>query len=539
MEVLNWVFFISASLGCIFSIIGCLVNVSDDDDGQGLGLNIFTFLSVGLIFYSTANLFNEKIVLIIFWILLGITLALSLYVTYKCFTRDDKEWSNISVSILLNAILGFCIYTSFNINTNHTVVGSEIVFNGYKSVLPIFDIILVFWIPLFILLFFYWKFKNRKEKQIIVESKVHHDNMMEEILERLYFMFREYYSYRKNNDSWYMFMDEAESLLQFSKIDDELKYRIIKNIRKLENRKINSKNISRETFRDILLYGYNNDSNDIYTSRIDNSEYLMENITERIQSIIKQELRVSNKGNTADLKDVIDGLSKIRDSLDNHQPQSYSHQQNFIREIFHCLMTPISQMDAALMNVEASILIKEPIVERNLKSIKAGIELSKSFLVAYRQLAFFAYNNQDEDRINIVDGINSAELLYQEVNKKEVEYEHINIPKTIDGYSSNFILAILLPLIENAICAAKDKSVLKIQFIEDSNEWLLKITNSTAISINKENLYKVGYSSKAGHTGTGLSIVRNLIANIENSSVNFDVIEGLVITTLIIPKNDK
>lgn len=552
MDILNWILFIFALIGIILTGLASYAQAAEEEDPHALLYNLLLLLTAGLVFYSTSNLFTPNVSLIIYRSILGAVLLFSLYNFYTIYNNSKNTASLIiSAVICVLTLLNLCL--SFFISVNSSKVDIADVKFNYTPSLPILEIILVVWIPIFILLYFYWK---SRRNDILIKNNNHKEVeynkfMIEDILEEIYYIFRENYPFR-TNDSWRVFIDKAEYMLARSNMEDsELKYRIISNLRKLERRKIKSKNIPKYDFFEMLTakQGYDYYTEDEYpSSRMNNSDYLLENITERIQYIFKQEFKNLERSSTPDYKCVLENLNIIKESIEQKkefptqpviQEINYSHQQSFIKEIFHCLMTPISQIDASSIIIEESLPNKEPIVERSLNSIKAGIELCKSFLLAYRQLAFLTYNTQDEDHIDIAKGIISAELLYKEVNKKEIEFIHEHMPNSIIGYSGNFILAILLPLIENAICASTNKSKILLVATEEEDRWVFMMKNNSIKSVLKENLYKSGFSSKSKHLGTGLTIVRNLIANINNASLEFEVSENEVTTILTIPKNEK
>ena len=69
-------------------------------------------------------------------------------------------------------------------------------------------------------------------------------------------------------------------------------------------------------------------------------------------------------------------------------------------------------------------------------------------------------------------------------------------------------MSTLLPLLENAVVASKEKTTIQI---EETGNTIL-ISNSYSGNIEIENLKKNGFSTKEGHVGTGLFIVRHLLS---------------------------
>ena len=277
-----------------------------------------------------------------------------------------------------------------------------------------------------------------------------------------------------------------------------------------------------------------------------------------MQTILKREFSRNNRYKNMDniqlheintnieqLKDLL--LQKDRTSNNKNfsgKDEDSSLQQQFIKELFHCLMTPISQVDASLSTVKAKLsnIDRDEILERSLKSIQAGIKLTKSVLYAYRQVAYYTFNNVSEDTLTINDGVDSAELLYQSHSKKQLSFNNQNIPESIPGFSNYFILATLLPLLENAIYATESSQQISIEYEYIGQDHVFRISNPCQNSINIKNLYKDGFSSKnekgKQHKGTGLAIVRNLIGKIDHSKLEFELNNNILTAVLKIHNNE-
>ncbi len=88
----------------------------------------------------------------------------------------------------------------------------------------------------------------------------------------------------------------------------------------------------------------------------------------------------------------------------------------------------------------------------------------------------------------------------------------------VDNMDASRILACLL---DNAIEAACDSEQRKVHFTvesKDSGSKLIIITNSTLIPIDVSSVIKDGMTDKAGHSGIGLSVVRNILEQYGNCS---------------------
>ena len=536
MDILSWIYFIAASVGYIISIFGSIINIDDEEENSVILFNFSNYLTIGLVFYTSIYIFSSTVALIIFWSLLGISIALSLYTIYQFMWGRNKVnvFHKIITIVILCALIA-TVLISFYLNMSSTIIDVN-VGNNHKSIIPIIEIILVLWIPLMIVLFIYWKIKTNNQVKTKDVSEYGRNMNIEEVIYRLYDLYREY-DHRDMPRGY--FLEKADMYIRRNDIDSELRHRIMKNIERFfydneRNRPISSMS----EFSDIILHGLSRAYEN--TNHSFENTYLLENITEIFQTIIKKEFSRINKSKDYDyssINNVSEQIEELKKLLNKTSPDidsryntintdNISTQQQFIRELFHCLMTPIAQVDASLSIIKSKIPQTDEVLERSTKSIKTGIELTKLILYAYRKVAFYAYGDKEGDSLTIKDGVFSAGLLYQSHNNKNIQFEDKNVPESIMGYSNNFILAILLPLLENAIYATEANQIIEIEYLSTEQDYIFKISNPVKIPVNINNLYTDGFSSKnekgKQHWGTGLSIVRNLIANIENSKLDFE-----------------
>lgn len=551
MNILNWIYFIAASIGYVFLLIGSIVNINDDEEDNVVLFNFFNYISIGLVFYTALSLFSNTVALIILWSILGLAIALSLYTIYKfIWGANSVSLFHKIISIIVLSVLIATILISFKLNISSSIVDTSLGDN-YKYTIPIIEIILIIWIPLFILLLIYWRIKNNERENHTNESLLFRDNAIEDIIYKLYSLYQEN-DINSNDMPIRYFLEKSDMYMRNSDISAEIRRMIFRNIEYLFTKRI--KMYSMSEFREMLLHDnpdYNSYKRNNYSFE---NTYLLENITENIQRIIRTEFSRNNKYRDIDynsIKYINESIKELKILLSKQtllnvsnkqnpvsvDELSTSQQQQFIKELFHCLMTPISQVDASLSIIKTKISQEDEILERSIKAIKAGIELTKSVLYAYRQIAFYTFNNSNDDTLTIKDGILSAELLYQRHSKKSISFNYENIPDAIPGFSSYFVLSALLPLLENAIYATEAGLSIKIEYIYTEQDYIFKIINPLKSPINLDNLYKSGFSSKnekgKPHKGTGLSIVRNLIAKNENSKLDFELSENNILTTIL------
>lgn len=546
MNILNWIFFIAALMGYMISLVASFISSNEHKSSKTLLCNLTNYLSFGLIFYTIIHILNGNTVFIILLILIGISIIVSLYTIYK-FIWDIYRASTFYriCAIVILCILITTVIILLKIDVSSIV--SPGIHCSYKSITPIIEIFLIGWIPLTVLLFIYWKINNKQ-----VSNTYDKNAKIENIIYSLYVIYQN--SCKEAMPLGYLF-EKANMYIRNQELDSDISLSILRNFETLIDREIR-RPIPLNEFKNILLYGINSRYND-HNYNFENTYYL-EAVTERVQTILRKELSRNNRYKNFDnneiheinvnieqLKDLILQTVKKPHKMGFDSKDDFSSlQQQFIKELFHCLMTPISQVDASLSTVKAklSTIDADDVLERSLKSIQAGIKLTKSVLYAYRQVAYYTFNNVSEDTLTIKEGIDSAELLYQGHSKKQLVFNNQNIPDSVSGFSNYFILATILPLLENAICATESSQQISVEYKSVEQDHIFKISNPCNTPINIKNLYKDGFSSKnekgKPHIGTGLAIVRNLIGKIDNSTLEFELSNNILSAILKIHKNE-
>lgn len=547
MNILNWLFFIASIIGYLISFIGSIISANDEERENALLWYFTNYLSIGLVFYTSIDILASNVALIVFWSTISISILLLMYAIYKSIYDYQSTILHKISTISILCVLIITAIASFRLDISNTMMNLTIN-STHKQIIPITEIILIGWIPLIILLLIYWRIK---QKTATITNYYEDNKKIEDIICQLYVMYRNYYE--KHIPLEYVF-EEAKIYIERKDINPETRQTILRNIGSCFDRKAR-RLISIREFRNILLYGYYNDPDYSFENT-----YLLETITERIQTILRKELNRGNGNNytnfdNAQIHDISANIEDLKNlflqnakSLNNKDDINGSNnlssfQQQFIKELFHCLMTPISQVDASLTTVKTKLsdITEDEDLARSLKSIKAGIELTKSVLYAYRQVAYYTFNNVSEDSLTIKEGIESAELLYQSHNTKQIIFNTVNIPESILGFSNYFVLATLLPLLENAIYATESSQQINIEYEYCKQDHIFKISNPCKTPINVKNLYKEGFSSKnekgQPHKGTGLTIVRNLIGKNENSKLDFEYNDNILTAILKIHDN--
>jgi sensor histidine kinase regulating citrate/malate metabolism len=112
----------------------------------------------------------------------------------------------------------------------------------------------------------------------------------------------------------------------------------------------------------------------------------------------------------------------------------------------------------------------------------------------------------------------------------------VKMPRAVEGFSNRYIIATIMPLLENAVEAMPSGSKIDVSLHENDDEVSVEVANYTIDSVNETALRTVGTTTKgATHKGLGLSIVREL-AGIVDGTVSARVDDDRVIIDLRLPR---
>lgn len=203
-----------------------------------------------------------------------------------------------------------------------------------------------------------------------------------------------------------------------------------------------------------------------------------------------------------------------------NENNNFLNNKQLIREIAHSLNTPLSRIEASSEIILTSLKLDDKNL-KTLKSIKSSVDLCKAFISAYRQMILVTGYSGGWEPKSINNSIISACELYSESNDVNLKI-NVELPNTIKGYSNNYIVALLLPLIENATEAAKPYTEIKINFDNVDRFNVIQITNTAANLPSDKKIFDAEFSTKDGHQGLGLSTVKSLLESLEDASIGYN-----------------
>ena len=188
-----------------------------------------------------------------------------------------------------------------------------------------------------------------------------------------------------------------------------------------------------------------------------------------------------------------------------------------MRELFHSLATPISAVNRSLKIINASKDDEDfsEVLNENLDSIQNSVIYIDALLDAYRNIAMQNTNSTDS-KVNlkqfVLDTVRSLSIQANKTIHSKVDGEL----SKIDGFESQYIVALLLPLLQNAVEASPTDNDVELTIVESEDKTFIEIKNTSSQTVKTEDLLKDNFTTKGDfHEGLGLSTVRH-IANERN-----------------------
>jgi len=201
-----------------------------------------------------------------------------------------------------------------------------------------------------------------------------------------------------------------------------------------------------------------------------------------------------------------------------------------VREIAHSLNTPLAQIEASVLSMRGTTEEQH----RKLNGILDSVRICKSFLAAFREVATLARDSQAWSPNSLRSALRAATTLYADRAEHRPKVE-VHAPHSITGYTNNFVMAVLLPLLENAVEAVRTNGSVSVHADEAYDGVRLRVSNDTAETVLPDDIYYVGFSTKEGHDGLGLPSVCRLLAS-RNARISHLIANGRVTFTIDMPR---
>lgn len=224
-----------------------------------------------------------------------------------------------------------------------------------------------------------------------------------------------------------------------------------------------------------------------------------------------------------------------RTALPTEQTTKFSNRPGLlIREISHALNTPLSQMEAALLTVKTELRHPDPQnISARLRSIQIGLDICKSVVGSFRELILGSKASSAWAPQSLKEAIATAAEAYIAQHGTKI-FLNNELPDNVRGYSNNYLISLLLPLVENAIDSATPDTTVSLSISNVDGFDRLSISNKPLKLPISHEIYDDGFSTKPGHTGTGLTIVQHLLTAMPSASLSHKIVEDVLTFDIMI-----
>lgn len=256
---------------------------------------------------------------------------------------------------------------------------------------------------------------------------------------------------------------------------------------------------------------------------------LIRSLPSEVSERVRSELARSLSGIRADLKKVIALNGAVLNSTPEASRVPTESFGSLIGEIAHSLGTPITQIEAT------ALLMRDGEQDDNFAAdILASVEICKVFLEGFREIASVAPSVAD-DSASIRSSLERAAGIYRSKNPSFEGIIRIETPNQVPGYSCSYIVAVLLPILENALELSVSSGSIEVGFESDSaSQRFLVSSEPTSLPVS-DAIFERGYSTQEGHTGLGLVSVQRLLSVQRGTSVRFECKDNRVTFIVELP----
>jgi signal transduction histidine kinase len=210
----------------------------------------------------------------------------------------------------------------------------------------------------------------------------------------------------------------------------------------------------------------------------------------------------------------------------------------FIRELAHSLNTPLSQIEAAallLPDDSREDSATAPCSKTPARRIYQSVEICKAFLAAFMQITKVASQTSEWNPKSLQASLHAAVALYAEKARSGVK-SRIHIDVEPRGYPASYIIAVTLPVIENAFESAKPGSTVSIEITAEPREYRIQVSSTYETTPEVDSMYRTGFTTKADHQGIGLSVVQRLLSAYQGARITHEIIEGQIGFVISLPR---
>lgn len=217
------------------------------------------------------------------------------------------------------------------------------------------------------------------------------------------------------------------------------------------------------------------------------------------------------------LSRLIDDVAILKSHASQYEVNKINiDQEMLVRELTHFIATPLATIDASCKALQSMPLKGKEharLVE-NFDRILSAVNICNGILSTYREI--FA-GGKIEGGHRLSELISSSFDIYKSSSGKELRL-NMKVDDTHEGISNYYIMSMVLPLVSNAVVAAKPKTSIEVLEVNG----MIRISNTFIQDVDVSNFEIEGYSSKGnGHRGMGLFTVKHLLARRKLGNLNY------------------
>jgi signal transduction histidine kinase len=205
--------------------------------------------------------------------------------------------------------------------------------------------------------------------------------------------------------------------------------------------------------------------------------------------------------------------------------------ESIVREISHSLNTPLAQIEATILAIDSNTEGQR----KTKRDLLDAAQICKSFLAAFREVATVSGDAEAWEPKSLSDSLRAAAKVYGSRAGKKFRLE-VNMPDRFPDYDNNYVVAIMLPVLENAIEAVTRDGDVEVIGLPQTNANVISVSNSTSIQFLSEKIYDPEYTTKPMHSGLGLAVVRRLVEARPDASVKHELQDGRVVCMINLPR---
>lgn len=197
-----------------------------------------------------------------------------------------------------------------------------------------------------------------------------------------------------------------------------------------------------------------------------------------------------------------------------------------VRELSHALYTPLSRIDAITNNVLSTSEV--PQIREKMKKTKYAVDVCYTYLLAYRALFQLTSQGTYLNPENLSETLQACCSVYIDASGTNIN-PVIQAPPKFDQISNYFLLAVTLPLIENAVEACQDGDKFRIVMQHRDDIIYISVRNPLHEPFPRNDVFTEGFTTKDSvdhrqsesrdNEGLGLTVVKTLLSTISDANI--------------------